>query len=121
MIIEKILTLLRHQRAVAAVVLPRNWKGTKHWWSQCTQRWSEGIVERWDLHPRDYRCAPVNAEVDVETRRFGIAVVFVDYRRQHDAELNKGLPVEVVNSAWVVAGRPGGHFRYWHAKGGWLE
>ena len=81
----------------------------------------EGVVERWDLHPEDYRCYPVHAEVEVEPRRFGIAVVFLDFRRKGCDTPSFGVPAEVVNSAWVRAGRPMGRFRYWHEEGRWLE
>ena len=120
-LIGRVLTLLRQQRAVAAVVVPRNWKGTRHWWSQEVHKQCEGVVDRWDLHPKDYRCCPVNAEVTVEPRRFGLSVVFLDFRRAGDDDLTKGVSAEVVNSAWVRAGRPGGRYRYWQDKGGWLD
>ena len=120
-LIGRILSLLRQQRAVAAVVVPRNWRGTRHWWSQDVQRWSEGVVERWDLHPADYRCVPVNGEVEVESRRFGLAIVFLDFRRVGCQDLTCGVPAEVVYAAWVREGRPSASCRYWRVDGTWVD
>ena len=120
-LIGRILSLLKRQRAVAAVVAPRNWGGTRHWWSQDVQQWSEGVVDRWDLHPFDYRCFPVNAEVEVEARRFGLAIVFLDFRRARDQQLTRGAPAEIVYKAWVREGRPRARFRYWREDGTWEE
>ena len=120
-LVGKVISLLKSQRAVAAVVVPRGWRGTRHWWASELQEWSEGVVFRWDIHPQDYRCWPVNAEVKVEPRRFGLAVVFLDFRRSDDPDLTEGWPAENVHTAWVGAGRPGGCTQYWRLGKGWME
>lgn len=120
-VMGKVLALLREQEAVAAVVVPRGWKGPKHWWQQHLHARCEGVVHRWDLHKDDFRCAPIMQESPTATRRYGIAVVFVDFRRSNAGDnLAKGVAAEVVQRAWVQAGRPNRCLRYLRPSGEWM-
>ena len=121
-LVGKILALVRRQRAVAAVVVPRGWKGTRSWWQHELRSNSEGVVHRWDLMPGDPRCEPVRQEVSTQTRRYGLAVVFIDCRRAGSPLRRwKGQPAEVVLREWEREGRPIDRWRYLGVDGEWSE
>lgn len=121
-VLGKVLALLREQRAVAAVVVPRGWRSSRHWWAASMQQWSEGVVHRWGLHPADFRCFPVNCECTPLSRKHGLAVVFLDFRRRSDSSaLRLGVAAEVIYNAWVGEGRPEGRFKYLKSDGGWMD
>ena len=121
-LVGKVLALVRKQRAVAAIVIPRGWKGSRHWWQKELQENCEGVVWRWNLNPEDARCEPVNKEVSPQPRRYGLSVVFVDFRRaSNEQEKWKGRPAEVIQQAWVGAGGPVDRWRYQRVDGGWEE
>ena len=117
----KVLALMREQNAVGAMVIPQGWKGVKHWWLRELLPRCEGVVHRWNLRSTDDRCIPVNKEVDTQPRRYGLAIVFLDFRRRSSPEVQlKGVPAEVIQRAWVGSGCPLG-IKYWRVDGNYIE
>ena len=118
-LIGKVYALVREQHAVAAVVVPRY---SKKWWAPLLTRWSEGVVHRWDLPGSDNRCQMVNGEEVPPKCRSGLAVVFLDFRRQSSTvQLRSTVTAEQLWEAWLASGGRDTRWRYYQPSGGWIE
>ena len=103
-LLGKVLSLVRSQRAVAAVVVPRV---SRMWWARLYTRQSEGVAHRLHFDPRDPRCRPVNSPTTTPWTAAGLAVVFLDFRRSKDlGGLRGGWTAEGIQKAWMEAGCP---------------
>jgi hypothetical protein len=79
-LLERVICLLRQQRAVAAVVLP---KLSRARWSNRVLPGAEGVVKVWDFDP----CRPefaMRGRSAPQRYRSGYAVVFLDFRSKQD-------------------------------------
>ena len=116
-LVGKVYALLRAQRAVAAVVIPR---GSSQWWASSFWREAEGVVHRWDLDGSDRRCRMVGSSSAPVPFRKGLAVVFFDFRRHSEQQQTRhwvGLPAERIHGAWQSDGSPAEPCRYFSPSG----
>ena len=117
-LIGKVYAIVRHQQAVAAVIVPR---GRKRWWSPLLSSNAEGVVMRWNLDGDDERCQMVGEEAPAAYRK-GLAIVFLDFRRRTtDQPFKDTLAAEDIWGAWHSKGRPTQSWRYYDQSGCWVE
>ena len=114
-LLGKVWHLLRVQRCVAAVVVPR---GSCAWWARSFSLRSEGVVSRLNFEGGDPRSWP-GAGGDAAPRcATGLAVVFVDFRRRGDAcGWRKGWSAEGLLEEWRRLGSPRAPTRYARVDG----
>ena len=107
--------LLRVQRGVAAVVVPR---GARAWWAASFSARSEGVVSRLEFAGSDPRSWPGAGGAETPPCVAGLAVVFVDFRRRDDGwRWRRGWSAEGLREEWLRLGSPRTPTRYARVDG----
>lgn len=106
--------LVKAQRAVAAVVVPRR---SMPGLNKMFDIRAQGVVGRWNLPPGDARCRMVGKDAPPPCRK-GLSVVFLDFRRAADVEMPwRGKAAEQLRADWRLEGCSSGARRYFRADG----